>query len=192
MEPLSSRPWWRLEPEVSDSPGPTEISPELMAYHQAHYRDKAALDALMWSPLDEIRSRQPMRSDPVGSECYDPYGTPVVEQAGEAESWVDYFNTSLRRASVTAGTYREWFLSVATPQLLDRFTDDESVAAAIPLNPKGEAQPGSFIGIRHRGITSFFESVSNLVDRTNTLEHQIGSSGMSVGERRGLGCGSAW
>ncbi|MGD0985720.1 MAG: hypothetical protein ABSA65_18205 [Acidimicrobiales bacterium] len=180
MEPLSSRPWWRLEPKVSDTPAPTEISPELMAYHQAHYRDKAALDAIMWSPLDEVRPRRPMRSDPVGSEYYDPYGTPVVEEAGEAESWVGYFNSSLKRACVTEGTYREWFLSVATPQLLDRFADDESLAAAIPPNPKSEASPGSLIGIRHRGITSFFESVSNLVDRTNTLEHQIWSVGAGL------------
>ncbi len=99
MEPLSSRPWWRLEPKVSDIPAPTELSP-----------DKAALDALMWSSLDEIRPRQPMRSDPIGPEYYDPYGTPVVKEAGEAESWVEYFNTYLERASVTAGTYREWFL----------------------------------------------------------------------------------
>jgi hypothetical protein len=75
-----------------------------MAYHQAHYRDKAALDALMWSPLDEIRPRQPMRSDPSGLENYDPYGTPLTEEAGEAESWAGYFNASLKRASVTAGT----------------------------------------------------------------------------------------
>jgi hypothetical protein len=180
MEPLSSRPWWRLEPKASDSPAPTEISPELMAYHHAHYRDKAALDALMWSPLDDIRPRQPMRSDPVGPEHYDPYGTPLTEDAGEAESWAGYFNASLKRASVTAGTYRDWFLSVATPQLLDRFTDDEALAAAIPPNPKGEASPGSLLGIRHRGITSFFESVSDLVDRTNTLQHQIWSVGAGL------------
>lgn len=134
----------------------------------------------MWSPLDEIRPRQPMRSDPSRPENYDPYGTPLTEEAGEAESWAGYFNASLKRASVTAGTYRDWFLSVATPQLLDRFTDDEALAAAIPLNPKGEGSPGSLLGIRHRGITSFFESVSNLVNCTNTLQHQIWSVGAGL------------
>jgi hypothetical protein len=36
------------------------------------------------------------------------------------------------------------------------------------------------VGLRHRGITSFFESVSNLADRSNTLEHQVWATGAGL------------
>jgi len=179
MEVVGPRPWWRLEPEPGPS-GPTEIGPELVEHHRAHYRDRAAVDSLMWSKLDDLGDREPRGPDPRELGGYDPYGTPLTEEAGHGESWTGWFNSCLERSGAASGVYREWFLSVAEPQLLARFTDDEAMAGSIGPSPRGVDQPGTLIGVRHRGMTSFFEGVSNLADRTNTIEHQVWSVGVGL------------
>ncbi len=180
MESRGPRPWWRLEPEADHEEVPSPFAPEYAAYSQTHYRDKAATDSFMWERLGRFSPREPSGPDPDGPEHYDPYGAPLTEAAGEAESWVAWSNACIRRATPTPGPFRDWFQSVASPQLLDRFIDDEAMEAAIPAAPAREEQPGSLVGIRHRGTTAFFESVTNLVDRSNTAEHHVWVTGAGL------------
>jgi hypothetical protein len=180
MDPIEARPWWRLEPQATGETVPSPLDSTYAEYSRTHYRDRAAIDSLMWSRIEEGSPRQPDGPDPDDPENYDPYGAPISAQAGEASSWVVWANACRSRARIKAGPYREWFLSVATTELLDRFTDDEALAEAIPPSPVSGSPPGSVVGLRHRGVTSLFESVSNLVDRSNTLDHQIWAIGAGM------------
>jgi hypothetical protein len=180
MEPIEPRPWWRLEPEATADEVPSPLAPEYAEYSATHYRDRAATDSFLWQRLEAYTLREPNGPDPTTEEHYDPYGTPLSEEAGAAESWVGWANGCRRRAGTVPGPFREWFLSVATPGLLDRFGEDEALAAAIPPSPMQDEQPGSLVGIRHRGTTSFFESVTNLVDRSNTVEHHVWATGAGL------------
>jgi hypothetical protein len=180
VEDVEPRAWWRLEPSADDEAAPSPFDSSYAEYSRTHYRDRAAIDSLMWTRVEAGTPRQASGPDPEGPGHYDPYGSPVGPEAGEAVSWVAWANACRRRAHVTPGPYRDWFLSTATAGLLDRFSDDESLAKAIPPSPSGEIPPGSVVGLRHRGLTSFFESVSNLVDRSNTLDHQIWAVGAGM------------
>ena len=180
MEPVGARPWWRLEPLGTSEPVPSPFDAAYAEYSRTHYRDRAAIDALMWTRIERGGLRVSSGPDPSEPGSYDVYGAPLTALAGEGASWVTWANACRSRAIVTPGPYREWFLSVATTELLDRFTDDEAMAAAVPPSPLGAAPPGAVVGLRHRGVTSFFESVSNLVDRSNTLDHQIWAVGAGM------------
>lgn len=68
MEAASPRQWWHLEPNTPAELPPTEISPELIKYYRSHYRDGAALDAMMSSPLAVVQRRAPAQPDPAASE----------------------------------------------------------------------------------------------------------------------------
>jgi hypothetical protein len=177
---LGERPWWRLEPEPLREHTPPGLGREFVDYHYSNYRDRASIDALLTSSLVGIGSREAKGPDPLRTGNYDAYGSPLSGTAGEAESWTRWWNECLGRAQLTQGPYREWFLTVTQPQLLDRFTDDKSLAATVPPRLHGESQPGSLVGIRERGVESFYEGACNLIDRSSTLEHQVWAAGAGM------------
>jgi hypothetical protein len=178
---LTARPWWRLE-ALDDAPSPGLSPDELASYNQGRYRDKFAVDAFLEMSVGDIKPRTVHGSDPAGPEHFDAYGAPLSEAAGEGPSWALFLNACLAKARVSAGPFRTWFTSIAIPEFLDLVQADEALVNAMPPPLLGEPQPGSVLGVRSRGLTSFYEGACNLIDRSVTVVHEVwaGGAGMLV------------